>query len=168
MVSYRTDQINLSDNINIYDIMFKCLSSFSSAARVKNISIHFNFTGEEEAKIRCDEKKIYRVFENIISNAIKYSPENSEINIIIEKANGCVSIKIIDQGYGIDDSVDMSVLKVGKRLDRDKQISGSGIGLAVVKKFIMMHSGKLSFKKNIDRGTTFTVILPRVPEQWKK
>lgn len=161
LLSFRKDNLELNDDIDMNNIINRCLITFNSNLAIKNMRVNF-INGEAINLLKCDEKKISRVFENIISNAIKYSPESTTITIKITSLNNGkeIAVSVKDEGYGIEDIEGNNIFNVGKRLERDKQVEGSGIGLAVVKKFISMHGGSISFKNNINKGTTFRITLP--------
>lgn len=160
IVSFRSDKLHTDHDIDLCNVLNKTIISAGSVLTAKMISLDFQQAGDT-VLITGDEKKLARIFENIISNAVKYSPENSQINVYIQQNDNFVSVFIEDEGYGIEDSFGDKIFKMGVRQDRDKhKVLGSGLGLAIVKKFVSMHGGTISFSKNPVRGTTFKVTLP--------
>jgi len=160
IVSFRSDKLHLDHDIDLCNVLNKTIISAGSVLTAKMISLDFQQAGDT-ILVTGDEKKLSRIFENIISNAVKYSPENSRIRVYIQQNENMISTFIEDEGYGIEDSFGDKIFKMGVRQDRDKhKVIGSGLGLAIVKKFVSMHGGTISFSKNPVQGTTFKVSLP--------
>lgn len=158
LLSFKNDTINFESSVSLKEIISGCILAHTPDAKRKDISLIYD---SEDIRIRCDRKKIYRVIENLVSNAIKYSQTGKDVLISTELAVDSVSILVKDRGFGIDASYGDNIFKIGKRLERDKNMPGSGVGLAVVKKFVDMHSGEISYSNNTDGdGTTFVIKLP--------
>jgi PAS domain S-box-containing protein len=120
--------------------------------------IHYQHNGDFEIEIDCQLLK--NVMINLISNAIKYSPENKEIWVNSEVANGNIKIDVIDQGIGIPDEDKPHMFERFFRANNAGNIQGTGLGLNIVKKYIELMDGEISFKSEYGKGTTFTVIIP--------
>lgn len=121
-------------------------------------SIKYQHTGEHEIILDCQLLK--NVMLNLISNAIKYSPEDKEIYIKSECKNGSLKIDVIDQGIGIPDEDKPHMFQRFFRANNAGNIQGTGLGLNIVKKYIELMDGEISFESEFGKGTTFTVILP--------
>jgi PAS domain S-box-containing protein len=116
----------------------------------------------EEITIIADREKISHVILNILSNAIKYSPKMSEINVRCWVEKKQVMISITDKGDGIEEE---HIPKLFDRFYRVKNkshdtTSGFGIGLYLVAEIIEMHKGAIDVKSKIGKGSTFTISLP--------
>jgi PAS domain S-box-containing protein len=120
--------------------------------------IHYQHNGDFEIEI--DSQLLKNVLINLISNAIKYSPENKEIWVNSEVANGNIKIDVIDQGIGIPDQDKPHLFERFFRANNVSNIQGTGLGLNIVKKYIELMNGEISFKSQCGKGTTFTVIIP--------
>jgi PAS domain S-box-containing protein len=120
--------------------------------------IHYQHIGDFEIEI--DSQLLKNVLINLISNAIKYSPENKEIWVNSEVANGNIKIDVIDQGIGIPDQDKPHLFERFFRANNVSNIQGTGLGLNIVKKYIELMNGEISFKSQCGKGTTFTVIIP--------
>ncbi|MFN8576792.1 MAG: PAS domain-containing protein [Candidatus Sericytochromatia bacterium] len=114
--------------------------------------------------IRASYKYIFKVFHNIISNGIKYQNRNSQpiINILVEQKDNNWLFKIQDNGIGIDKKYFEQIFEPFKRLHTKEEYSGSGIGLATVKKIIEIYHGNIWIESETDKGTTMTFTLPVV------
>jgi PAS domain S-box-containing protein len=110
-----------------------------------------------------DQDAIRMVFENIIDNAGKYSPEGSQITITIEEFPESVQVSITDQGVGIGPRDKNKVFEKFSRIDNPLSVhaGGTGIGLYWAKKIIDLHRGRITYKSKLRKGTTFTVFLPK-------
>jgi signal transduction histidine kinase len=111
--------------------------------------------------IRGDERKIKQVLLNLLSNALKFTPEGGRVEVRAGIANGTAEISVTDTGIGIapedHDAVFEEFRQVGSS---DKKAEGTGLGLALSKKFIELHGGRIWLKSQIGAGSTFTFTLP--------
>ncbi len=112
--------------------------------------------------INVDPKLIRIVFQNLLTNAIKYTPEKGTITFSINKDTRNIKIVVADSGYGIPKDSQSRIFGKLYRADniRDKETDGNGLGLYIVKSIIENSGGKISFKSVENKGTTFTITLP--------
>ena len=112
--------------------------------------------------LSCDSLRIEQVLNNLVSNAIKYSPEGGEVRIKIEDSDHEAVISVSDQGLGIPKDQHHDIFEPFRRggLTKD-QIPGIGLGLSVVRRIVEAHDGRLEVQSELGRGTTFCVWLPR-------
>lgn len=112
--------------------------------------------------VNIDRDKMIQVFDNILSNAIKYSPEGGTITISLRKKKKQLIISFSDQGVGIPQENLSQIFNRFYRVDkaRSRKLGGTGLGLAIAKEIIVAHGGKISVESEWDVGTTFTIILP--------
>jgi signal transduction histidine kinase len=137
------------------------LMEIGPLAGEKNIEIKKNFS-EESAEVGADPELMRVVFQNLISNALKYTPTNGKISIDVQPSNSHVDVKIADSGYGIPKVQQNKVFTKMFRADniRDKVTDGTGLGLYIVKAIVKQSGGKISFESEEGKGTTFFVTLP--------
>jgi len=110
--------------------------------------------------IRADARRLYRVFSNLLNNAIKFSSQGGMIRIKTQAVNKEIRIIISDQGIGIDPDDLPYIFEPfyrGKRLEKKE---GFGVGLAAVKTIIEGHGGNIIVKSEAGKGSSFTVVLP--------
>jgi len=120
---------------------------------------------EDLPKAKFDRAKIIQVLTNLISNAIKFTPENGMASVNVRHQNEELVISVHDTGMGIPKEALPKIFERFYRVNRpDKQIQGTGLGLAIVHKIIMMHGGRIEVESEVDQGTTFTVFLPINPK----
>lgn len=108
-----------------------------------------------------DEKLLYSILSNLISNAIKYSPNGGTIDFILSCEPNFLSFKISDEGIGISSETQKNLYEPFRRGRNVGGILGTGLGLAVVKKCLDLHHGEISVQSEVDVGTTFTVTIPQ-------
>ncbi|WP_228043673.1 two-component system sensor histidine kinase RppB [Dolichospermum sp. LEGE 00246] len=114
--------------------------------------------------IHGNESQIYRMLLNLVGNAIKYTPESGEVNIYLTTNDHQGVITIKDTGVGIPNSDLPHIFERFYRVnaDRSRNTGGSGLGLAITLAIVQTHKGKLEVQSHVNRGSTFTVILPLV------
>ncbi|OCQ99391.1 hybrid sensor histidine kinase/response regulator [Nostoc sp. MBR 210] len=127
------------------------------AAGQKNII--FNYAGKCNL-IYMDEELIYCILTNLISNAVKYSPPQSNIwfNLTLEDDRAIFQIK--DEGIGIPETDQVNLFQTFYRASNARRIQGTGLGLAMVKQCVDLHGGEISLESQQDVGTTVIVKLP--------
>ena len=145
---------------DINDIILQVTEKFQYLAKEKNINLKTEL--EPIFSVKIDEDLIKQVFTNLIENAIKYSPENSNILITTEEVEDRVLIQVADQGKGILPYEQQHVFdKFFRSSDAQaSNIMGSGLGLYLSKYFVELHSGNISVESEVNHGSTFSVELP--------
>ncbi len=112
--------------------------------------------------VNADERKVKQVLLNLLSNALKFTPEGGAIDVRIHPNASDVEIAVKDTGVGIapeeQDSVFEEFRQVGSAA---KKIEGTGLGLAISRKFVELHGGKIWVTSQLDAGSTFAFTLPR-------
>jgi PAS domain S-box-containing protein len=120
----------------------------------------------EEVLINADELRIEQVLQNLLQNAIKYSPNGGNIHVMLEIHNGEVVIRVHDRGIGIP-TADLPYLftRFYRATNADPQrISGVGIGLYIVHEIVTLHGGTIQIESEEGTGSTVSVHLPRMIE----
>ena len=116
---------------------------------------------EENITELIDEEKINQAFGNLLNNAIKYSDENKNINIRLFKESGNTVLEIEDEGIGIPEDEQSRIFEKFYRVGQKEteSISGTGLGLTVVKEIVEAHKGKIIIDSKPGKGSKFSVIL---------
>lgn len=112
------------------------------------------------ANIKADAAALEQMLTNLISNAVKYSPDNPEIHVRAYGDGNNVILQVRDQGLGIDDSDLPSMFSRFFRAKTASGIHGTGIGLSLVKKLVELHGGTITVESKKGSGSTFTITLP--------
>jgi signal transduction histidine kinase len=99
---------------------------------------------------------------NLLSNAIKYSGENKEIRIVAEVTPEQIAFSVTDQGIGIPAEDQKNIFTTFYRAHNTNNIQGTGLGLNIVKRYVELLNGTISFVSVPGEGTTFSVTIPRM------
>jgi len=113
-------------------------------------------------EIRADQRKVKQVLLNLLSNAVKFTPEGGRIDVRGALVDDTVEISVTDTGIGIAPEDQEAVFEEFRQVGKsDKKAEGTGLGLALCRKFVELHGGRIWVKSLIGQGTTFTFTLPR-------
>ena len=137
------------------------VDGFDLIAQEKQMEIHFH-ASDTAITVNCDAVQVRRVMNNLISNAIKYSPPERQIDIEVQKQDEEVVVAVTDQGFGIPAEDIPKLFTRFFRVDQDAHSAaeGSGLGLAIVKTVIEQHGGQVWVESELDQGSTFFFCLP--------
>lgn len=160
------EQLTLSD-VDIVNLIKNRILMFKSVADSKHI--RFVTTMNCDCYHTCaDGSKIEKVIDNLISNAVKYSNPYSHIEFDLNCQKNKWIFQVKDKGIGINRKAQKNLFKEFHRGDNaiNSKIVGSGIGLLLVKKYINMHGGNISFESQENVGSTFKIEMPfrEIPE----
>lgn len=153
--------LNLIQN-DIVAFSNRIVDSFISIASDKHIKLNFN-SNPNKIIMDFDAEKMRQILTNIISNALKFSPENSELKINLEAINtDTLQVEIIDEGYGISEDELPFIFDRFYQVENneDKVSQGTGIGLALTKELVELFKGSIHVKSKLGSGTSFTITLP--------
>ncbi|WP_319480931.1 response regulator [uncultured Draconibacterium sp.] len=134
---------------------------FESYGNSKNIEIHFS-TNILKFVTAIDETLIDKVVDNLISNAIKYSNPDSDVNISLHCTEHRWVLEVKDFGIGISKKAQRQLFKEYYRAENvvNSKIVGSGIGLLLVKNYVNLHGGKINCLSQLNEGSLFQVVIP--------
>ncbi|KRT17839.1 hypothetical protein ASU31_00650 [Pedobacter ginsenosidimutans] len=133
---------------------------FAHQAKSKHIKFDF-LMPDKEIYVSADREKMEVVLYNLISNAFKFTPRDGNITLSVRDNGGDVEFHVIDSGKGINIKDGDKIFERFYRAPDQSFLSGFGVGLFLVKKFIEVHSGKVSFESSANQGTDFKVIIPK-------
>ena len=119
---------------------------------------------DHSAFVEIDEDKLTQVLDNIISNALKYSPEGGKVTFSIEEKDEFIIVSVSDQGVGIPKENIDQIFERFYRVDkaRTRKLGGTGLGLAIAKEMVEAHGGKIWAASTEGKGTTISFSLPYV------
>ena len=147
-------------NIDIVPMIENTISCIEKFASERNINLIFD-TNEEECIMAIDPEAIDRVIMNLLSNAIKFSNENSNIYINLVVKDKEIELSFKDEGCGISKEEKERIFDRFYQGKNNDNIEGSGIGLNLCMLFVKANDGKIFLESEINKGSIFTVILPR-------
>ncbi|WP_437587886.1 ATP-binding protein [Sorangium sp. So ce1000] len=117
---------------------------------------------EAPVLVRCDATRIEQVLNNLLSNALKYSPAGGEVEVVVHGGNGHAEVAVRDHGVGIHPADLAHLFEPFRRLKASAgAIPGTGLGLAVAKRIVEAHGGRLLVESEPGAGSVFRVELPR-------
>lgn len=151
------------EDVDVLVLLTNQISSFQALADKKNINILFQ-TNSESCICKASQNYLKRIFENILSNAIKFSYSNSNITISLRSTPQILQISFKDEGQGMDAEDQRKLFKRFQQLSA-KPTNGeksSGLGLSIAKKYVDAMNGTLNCESKKGSGTTFTVSIPVV------
>lgn len=149
------------ESIELTAIIYNILEKYSIALKKANIRIVFQ--PKVKFNIVGDGDRLSQVFSNILDNAIKFSPNHSEIQINLEEKENSVLMKISDEGPGIRKEDQLRVFERFYQIDKSRKGGegrGVGLGLAISSQIIEAHNGKIWVESDGMKGSTFVVQLP--------
>ncbi len=148
------------EHFAVREVVTSCVDRARIIAERKQIVIH---EGALDADILTGDRELmeYAVY-NLLTNAVKYSPAETEVWVAAEHSAGQVRISVRDQGIGLDEK---EIRNVFKKFYRTKKAeasgeAGTGIGLSIVEQIVTEHGGRMEVTSQPGRGSTFTMILP--------
>jgi signal transduction histidine kinase len=135
-------------------------------AKAGEQGITLNYTCENMQPIQADPKSIEEIFNNLITNAINYSPEGGRVDVTARGLGEYMEIKVSDTGVGIDPEELPKIFDKFYRVKHPKtrQVMGTGLGLAIVKGVVEAHQGDIEVDSVPGQGTTFRILLPLIAE----
>lgn len=139
----------------------KRIAMFDTLALSGGLEISFK-TNVEEYISSIDEGKMGKIIDNLLSNAIKYSLRGGQIEVIFNGESSGWKLSVTDHGMGISKNAQKLLFREFYRADNavNSRIVGSGIGLLLTKKYVVLHGGKISCESEINKGSTFTISIP--------
>ena len=166
MARIESGHMELDENyVNIEDIRQRLFEMFEDEAKKKNIHVRYTFNVDHK-HVMADVTKVEEIFVNILSNAVKYTPSNGSITVNVDELS-CdepgymiVRTSITDTGIGMSQDY---LEKIFESFSRERmtssKISGTGLGMAIVKKYVDLLGGTIDVKSVLGKGSTFIVTL---------
>lgn len=143
--------------LNIQQFCKQLVSEMQTHAQPNHV---ISFSSQGECKNAClDQKMLHSILKNLLLNALKYSPQGGHILLALSCEPGEATFQISDQGIGIHVSDQPQVFEAFYRGKNVGNISGTGLGLTVVKKCVDLHGGQIAVTSEVGVGTTFTVTI---------
>ena len=144
-------------NSNLASLVTTAIQEFDYWFEKEGFQVVTELDNKIEANI--DPEKMKQVFENLLNNAIKYSPKNKKIITRLYLNANSIHIEFEDQGIGIPDKEIEQIFEKFYRINHKESISGTGLGLTVVKEIIEAHNGKIEVSSEVGKGSKFSIIL---------
>lgn len=147
---------------NLYDILQSVYHTQKPAADAKKINFELN-ADQEKVSIIADTVRLQQIFNNLISNSLKFTPDGGSVKISLEVSANQAAVTVTDDGQGINPEAMPFIFRQFAQANEDEKLNrqGLGLGLSIVKTLVEKHNGTVRAESGgIGQGTTFTVLLP--------
>jgi signal transduction histidine kinase len=150
--------------VSLTPFLSGCLKGFFPIANQKQIELIFQ-PPDDEVSVLLDAPRFERVMDNLVSNAIKYTPAGGLIEVCVHPDHDQVALEVSDTGLGIPDEDLPRLFEAFFRVATPEhlEVEGTGLGLSIVKSIVEQHGGKIGVTSQLGQGSTFTVSLPLIP-----
>ncbi|MCL1925354.1 MAG: HAMP domain-containing histidine kinase [Defluviitaleaceae bacterium] len=156
---YEASEIFINkSNVNIGELIRKCVILLEHKSNDKNISFNLSL---ENVVLETDKDLLKQVVTNLLDNAIKFSNDDSEINIRLYVFHNLIKIEVEDFGCGIPYNVIENIFDKFYQVDTSHKQNGNGLGLAIVKGIVNILGGNISASSSLGTGSIFVVNLPK-------
>ncbi len=147
--------------VDLPEILKETVNFYQNEAKAKAITLHMAVS-RQLPKILGSAEDLARLFANLVSNAIKYTPENGSVNVCAEKRNSHLATSVQDTGIGMTQEDLAKIFDEFYRAKNaiSKKISGTGLGLSIAKKIAEEHKGYIEVESELNKGSNFRVVLP--------
>ena len=151
-------------NVILVDVLDSVLYNERSRAKDKGITVVYNPATDSKATVYGDKDRLADAFQNLIDNAIKYTPKGGTVTISLQKKDGALILSVTDTGIGIPEHEKKNVYNRFFRAPNalSAVADGSGLGLFIVKGIVEKHGGSTWFESKEGVGSTFYISLPTV------
>ncbi|GAB3648785.1 ATP-binding protein [Echinicola sediminis] len=150
------------ETFNMAELIQEVMEELEHKAEKRHINLRFTHNPNKTYLTSADKDKIYRVCQNLISNAIKYNKEGGEAHISLSSSKNNLTVDVQDDGLGIPAEDIKRIFERFYRVDksRSREMGGTGLGLAIVKHILEGHRSKISVSSTVGKGSNFSFSLP--------
>lgn len=163
----RIDEGNLQlEVISLADFLKTAVASHQIVAKQKGLNIIYKKPAYT-AKVNMDKNRISQVVDNLIGNAMKFSPDGGTISVAIHEQTDDILVTIKDEGIGVPKEKQEKIFERFYQVDGSarRRFGGTGIGLAIVKRIIDAHKGQIWVESEVGEGSIFSFTLPKAVEE---
>jgi two-component system OmpR family sensor kinase len=157
-------EVHLQKNrIDLTKLVSEVGAQAKMIAMAKDIKVHIN--NDSGVAVIGDRLRLRELLLNLADNGVKYTPGGGEVRISLERDDGRVKLRVVDNGIGIDPEDQPYIFDRFFRVDkaRSREAGGSGLGLSICKWIVEAHGGEIFVESEVGKGSTFTVTLPMAP-----
>ena len=144
------------------DLLSDLVESLSILEIAAPLKLATHFKVQEPLVVMGDENQLCRLFSNLITNALHYTPAGGQVDVIMERDDHSALVHIQDTGIGIAPAEQSRIFDRFYRVntDRSRHTGGAGLGLAIAKAIALSHQGDITVQSELGKGSIFTVRLP--------
>jgi two-component system, OmpR family, phosphate regulon sensor histidine kinase PhoR len=154
-------------SLDVPPVVQKCIDNYRSAAEAKRITMCVDADGVNngspvECRVQADREALREILDNLLDNAIKYTPEGGSVSVLWRSSGATAQIAVRDSGIGIKPEDQERVFERFYRVDkaRSREMGGTGLGLSIVKHLAQSMNGAVAVESEVGKGSTFTIELP--------
>src|SRR3954471_9218131 len=159
-----TGKVELAmEPVEITSIILASIDVIRPSAEAKGIEVNLHSSEYTPSPIEGDPKRLQQILLNLLTNAVKFTPNNGSIDIFLRRPNGNIEIEVRDNGYGIDTRFLPYIFERFRQADskHTRRAGGLGLGLAIVSHLVELHRGNVrAFSEGKNKGASFVVSLP--------
>jgi PAS domain S-box-containing protein len=146
---------------DLVELAGEAIQAARPAAEAQNLTLTLEH--DEPTVVSADANRIGQALDNLISNAIKFTPKGGKVQLLIENRDTACTLQITDTGYGIPASEQQRLFERFFRSTTasTNNVPGTGLGLTIAKTIVERHGGSIGFQSTEGKGTTFTISLPK-------
>jgi len=148
------------DELDLREVLEEQAAAFES--QLTQHELHLELPSEPLV-VRADRRRVGQVVGNLLSNALKYSPEGGTVSVKAECRNGHFVVSVADEGIGIPEESRHDVFMPFFRVEQGTAADGTGLGLAISRRIVRRHGGEMDFESTPGKGSTFMFELPGEP-----
>jgi two-component system, OmpR family, phosphate regulon sensor histidine kinase PhoR len=152
--------------LEVVPVVEACVEAHRGRASGKNLALTFDPDDLDEGTlILADEEAVHQIADNLIDNAIKYTPQDGSVHVRCALHEDAVAVEVSDTGIGIPREDLPRIFERFYRVDkaRSRELGGTGLGLAIVKHLVQSIGGRIEVNSRLGSGSKFTVLFPRPP-----
>ncbi|MCP4537394.1 MAG: GAF domain-containing sensor histidine kinase [Chloroflexi bacterium] len=162
MVMQQTDRVSIKrEPVSLTELARQAVQKHTDKAREAGLTLVENM--DDSPLVVGDKEQLLRVFDNLLNNAIKFSPHNGQIIVSVEDAGTMILASISDQGIGIPQDQQKQIFERFYQIDGSarRRFGGAGLGLAIVKRILEAHEGQTWVESEPGKGSTFYITVPK-------
>jgi two-component system phosphate regulon sensor histidine kinase PhoR len=148
-------------DVEVEEVVSDCIAQSSHKASLNEIHVTTE-PPDEPVCVRADKEGLRTILENLLDNAIKYTPQGGQVTVSWALHDSIVALQVHDTGVGIAEEDQNRIFERFFRVDkaRSREVGGTGLGLSIVKHLCQAFGGSVELQSTPGRGSTFTVHLP--------
>jgi signal transduction histidine kinase len=149
------------------EIIGRVVERYETEAREKQLVLEYRSQTTEPVTVVATADGVDRIFNNLVSNAVKYTPRGGSVNVVLGTENGVARVEVADTGIGIpEESLNHLYEEFYRAPNAKAQVKeGTGLGLAITKELVTRYGGNIVVQSTVGQGTSFVVTLPRADER---
>jgi signal transduction histidine kinase len=148
------------DAVVVTKVIEECLALLEPLASQRGVGLRPEFASSPT--ITADRIKLLQILMNLVGNAIKFSPDGSDVTVTVSESGSDCTIRVTDRGAGIAPEHHQTIFESFRQIDggSTRRHGGVGLGLAISKRYVTLHEGSIGLESSLGQGSSFLVRLP--------